>query len=139
MSNDLCTCPPIVIVDGPEDSGGPEVAQPLWDSQCPQHGVAKIPSIPQPDRSRYWGEDWIKRIEAIEAKLFPPPSLVSEQDIRIDIYRIAVPGAPCSLRMTHIPTGIVVTAEGGRSQLRNKADALEQLEAKLRAKGWTRD
>lgn len=75
------------------------------------------------------------RLDAVEG-VRPADSLIDERDIRIDIYR-SERTAPMTLRLTHIPTGIVVTVEGEKSQLQNKAKALDELEAKLKGRGWT--
>jgi protein subunit release factor A len=83
-------------------------------------------------------EELKARLDKLEAKVFPPeppPSLVRDQDVRVDIYR-SDRLAPMTLRLTHIPTGIVVTVEGEKSQLQNKAKALEELEAKLAEREW---
>lgn len=68
------------------------------------------------------------------------PPRVREQDLRIDVYRTGIATSlvspPPVLRITHLPTGIVITEQGASSQLQNKAKALERLEATLVEHGW---
>jgi len=98
-------------------------------------GVHRVQRIPETEKSG--------RIHTSTASVavLPKPKKatikIKPEDLKIDTYRASGPGGQyvnrreTAIRITHLPSGIVVTSQTERNQLQNKENALAILEAKL--------
>jgi peptide chain release factor 1 len=107
----------------------------VWESLKYEGGVHRVQRIPKTEKNGRVHTSTITcavllKPKATEIKIRP-------EELKIDVYRASGPGGQnvnkreTAIRITHLPTGLVVTSQTERNQLENKENAMSILLARL--------
>ncbi|MCX6764280.1 MAG: PCRF domain-containing protein [Candidatus Nealsonbacteria bacterium] len=106
-----------------------------WDSLKHEGGVHRVQRIPRTEKNGRVHTSTITCAVLLKPK--PTEIQIRPENLKIDVYRASGPGGQnvnkreTAIRITHLPTGLVVTSQTERNQLENKENAMSILAARL--------